>query len=34
MCGTGYQHIPLSVLNSEFLTPTVIEADKENDDDL
>lgn len=34
MCGTGYQHIPLSVLNSEFLTPAVIEADKDNDNDL
>ena len=30
MCGTGYQHIPLSILNSEFLTPTIIEANKEN----
>lgn len=29
MCGTGYQGTAMRVLDSEFYTPTIIEADKE-----
>lgn len=35
MCGTGYQSKAMHVVESEFCTPTIIEADKvedENDD--
>lgn len=34
MCGTGYQGMAMNVLNSEFYTPTIIEADKAESEEV